>query len=273
MIINQLSIQMKYLLILLLFSIASCDIKTKDTLKATEINTIGEPQIEFNLLTVVLNKLHLKKENCKLDLVVLKENPANTNETIVVIPEIVEEAEDYFELNSHILVVASKTGTIKYRYFESSETNEWYSDAVRLVEIAIDTAPYHVTSESRAFGIKVRYLGSSQPNPYENETISLFIQKNESLERILKNVTIREYGGEWDTDCAGEFVEQNSIIIMSENTTNGYYDIQIKTTTSKSIAFLNQANECDEKETISKQNEVLKYDDVQYNSSLSFAKR
>ena len=211
-----------------------------------------------------MSQLDLNKSKIKNEFVALNEIPNNPNETILVIPEIVEEDEHYFELNSHILIIDSKTGKIKSKYFESSKTNEWYSDAIQLVEISIDTAPYIITNKNRAFGIKVRYVGSSHANPYEKVTLSLFYEEKESIKQVLKNFTIKQFNGEWDTDCEGEFMKQNKIFIISKNKTNGYFDIMIKNTISNSKAFLNEQNECDEKETTSTKKIILRYNGTIY---------
>jgi hypothetical protein len=39
----------------------------------------------------------------------------------------------------------------------------------------------------RAFGIRVKYSGSSRPNPYNSETISLFIKSGIILKKVLIN--------------------------------------------------------------------------------------
>lgn len=219
---------------------------------------------ETTFFNSVLNQLNLNKSKIKSELVVSKEIPNNPNETILVIPEIVVEEEDYFELNSHILIIDSETGNIKYSYFESSKTNNWTSDAIQLVEISIDTAPYKISEQERSFGVKVRYLGSSRPNPYESETISLFMKAGTTLKKVLNNYEILYFGGEWDTNCAGEFMKEKKILIISKNKTNGYFNILVKNTITNSKAFLNEQNECDEKKTIVKENTVLKYNDDQY---------
>lgn len=152
--------------------------------------TIGVYSQETSLLDSVLGQLNLKKSKIKTELVVFKSFPNNLNETIIVIPEIVDEGEMYFELNSHILIIDSKSGNIKSYFFESSKTNNWISDAIQLTEITIDTAPYKVSKNERAFGIRLHFIGSSRPNPYENEIISLFVQSKNKLKKILNNYEI-----------------------------------------------------------------------------------
>ncbi len=249
---------MKYIIILVLI-VTSCDFKSKEKVSVIEKNYTPAKKNEFNLLDTVLKNLNLKKEKCKMDWVRLKENPNNPEETIVVIPEIVEEGEEYFELNSYILIINSKTGEILNQYFESSKTNEWVSDAIELREITIDTAPYNVTDDKRAFGVRVRYVGSSQANPYENETISLFVKSGNELNNVLKNFATLDYHGEWETDCVGKFTNSKSILIISKEKTNDYFDILVKRKITESIAYVDTNGDCDSKENSITEQTILKY--------------
>ncbi|MCF6351925.1 MAG: hypothetical protein L3J06_02840, partial [Cyclobacteriaceae bacterium] len=197
-------------------------------------------------------------------LIVHKELPNNLNETIMVIPEIVDEGEQYFELNSYILIVNSVTGKITHQFFESSKTNNWVSDAVKLVEITIDTAPYKVTDNNRAFGIRVRYVGSSQANPYENETISLFIKSKNALKNILKNYDVMVSSGEWNTNCAGEFMDENKVLIISKNKTNNHYDILVKNKIIETISYEDVNGDCDYNKEITTIKTVLNFNGKKY---------
>ncbi|MDY8135653.1 hypothetical protein [Aquimarina sp. 2201CG5-10] len=212
----------------------------------------------------ILAQLSIEESKCKTDLMISKTVPDNPEETIVVIPEIVNEGERFFDLNSYILIVDSATGEIKHKYFESSTTNKWNSDAVRLAGISIDTAPYNITKTDRAFGIRVRYVGSSHANPFEQETITMYIKKEDSLKQVLKNYPISQYNGEWDTNCAGKFSEQNKTLIVTENLTNGYYNILVKNSISKATSFIDKNNQCEEEEVLSKENQTLKYENGYY---------
>jgi hypothetical protein len=229
-----------------------------------ENGQIEHLSLDKTLIDKALQQLNLDRSKVKTDLLVTKENPNNPEETILVIPEIVEQSSIYVELNSHILIINSKTGIIQKRYFESSATNEWFSDAIQLVEISIDTAPYNIANNKRAFGIKVRYVGSSQANPYEKETISLFIEEKNTLKQVLKNFTIISKTGEWDTACAGEFNDEDKILIIDSNLTNNYYDILGKTTITHSVNYVNENENCESEINIEKLNEVLKFNNGLY---------
>jgi len=218
----------------------------------------------IDLENTVIKQLKLNPNNIAKALIVHKELPNTLNETIIVVPEIVDKGEQYFELNSYILIVNNVTGKIIHQYFESSKTNNWVSDAIKLVEITIDTAPYNVTDGIRAFGIRVRYVGSSQANPYENETISLFIKLENTLKNILKNYDVMNSRGEWDTDCAGEFIDENKVLIISKKLTNTYVDILVKSKIIESKSYIDENGDCESKDKITRIKTVLKFDGKEY---------
>ncbi|WP_264558094.1 hypothetical protein [Flavobacterium sp. N2270] len=226
--------------------------------------TIGVYSQETSLLDSVLGQLNLKKSKIKTELVVFKSFPNNLNETIIVIPEIVDEGEMYFELNSHILIIDSKSGNIKSYFFESSKTNNWISDAIQLTEITIDTAPYKVSKNERAFGIRLHFIGSSRPNPYENEIISLFVQSKNKLKKILNNYEISYNGGEWDTNCEGKFVDERKVLIISNNKTNGLFDILVKNKISETTNYINENGECNYIEKNKTKKKSLKFNGYEY---------
>lgn len=219
---------------------------------------------DINHLSSVIKQLNLEESKIKKDLVVSKIRPNNPEETMVVIPEIVDEGEQYFELNSYILIIDTETGKIKQQYFESAKTNDWLSDAVRLTEIKIDTAPYMVSENKRAFGIRVYYYGSSHPNPYSNETISLFIAKEDTLKKILNNYSVMTYGGEWDTNCNGEFIGEKKILIMSKEKTNGNFDILVKNKITETTNYIDENNDCEATEKVTRAKTILSFVNGEY---------
>ena len=223
---------------------------------------------QSNLITSVLKELQIDISNCKSNLIVEKIMPNAPTKTIVVIPELVvpysEQVDCCFELNSYILIVDNLSYQIENKFFESSESNDWVSDAVVLTGISIDTAPYYLSNEKRAFGIRVKYYGSSRVNPYSYETITLFEPENGTLKRLLKNYSVEEYSGEWDGNCFGEFNSEKKTLIITDNLTNSHLDILVKSKITNSIVFLDTNDNCDEKETISRKTEILKYENGSY---------
>lgn len=215
---------------------------------------------EETLVNSVLNQLNLEVSKVKTDLIVTKVAPNNPKETIVVIPEIdYEEDEYYFELNSHIVIVSSDSQQIIHKYFESSKTNGWISDALILWEIIIDTAPYLISESSRAFGIRVRHANMSRPNPYEVETLSLFTKSGNSLKNILKNYELKGSVGDWDTICTGNFSSNQSTLIISEKKTNGYFNINVESEYSERIKYEDENGDCLSNDTVTMVSEVLQF--------------
>tara|TARA_R110000765_G_scaffold366084_3_gene456217 strand:+ start:2509 stop:3768 length:1260 start_codon:yes stop_codon:yes gene_type:complete len=232
---------------------------------AGEIEELSPDEV---LVEDVIQQLGLENANLNRALIIAKVNPSNTQETIMVIPEYAEkdEEETYFELNSHIVLVNNLTCKITHKYYESSETNGWISDAIHLTEITIDTAPYIVAKDTRAFGVRVNYNGSSSANPYSNETISLFVKSGDALKNVLHNFEVMKYGGEWDTNCAGEFDEEKKVLIIAEKITNGFFDIIVKSTRMHSVNYITEYDDCESEKDVVNQKIHLKFDGETYKS-------
>ena len=217
-----------------------------------------------DLIEDVIQKLKLNKLKIKYDFASTKTQPNNPNETIVVIPEIALEEEDMFRLNSYIVLVDNSTGKITHKYFESSKTNGWESDAIMLSEIKIDTAPYMLSKDTRAFGIRLYHHNMSQPNPYGNKTISLFVKSGNTLKKVLANYDVMNSQGEWNTICTGEFTDVKNTLIMSKKISSNYFDIMVKSKTTKTKSFKDKNGECDDTKKISVETKWLKFNGDEY---------
>ena len=223
---------------------------------------------EKNLVSNVIQQLKLDPLKVNHDFVTTKVQPHNPDETIIVIPEIAGEYDDdHFELNSYILLVNNKTNKITHKYFESSKTNGWESDAIMLSEITIDTAPYQLNATTRAFGIGVYHYGMSRPNPYGNKTISLFVKSGNSLKQILRHYDVMNNSGEWDTNCAGEFKDVRNTLIISRKSSNGYFDILVKRKSTESKAYIDENGDCSSNDNTTAETSWLKFNGESYNSA------
>ncbi len=216
------------------------------------------------LISSVIRALDIAPPTIKTNLIAIKTNPQNTNEAIVIIPEIADEGEQYFDLNSHIILANYQTGEITHKFFESSKTNKWVSDAIELKEINIDTAPYRMDEDVRAFGVRVRYSGMSRVNPYTGETLSLFIKSDTELKKVLNAYPVLEAVGQWDGNCSGEFKDTESTLLMSGQTSNGFFDIKIRSRITTTINKVNTNGECDALETEAFDVKKLKFDGAEY---------
>ncbi|MDC6384662.1 hypothetical protein PP180_04765 [Muricauda sp. SK9] len=239
-------------------------IKDNGKIEALDSRSLSETLTDYTMVLSVLKTLGLHPLEVKTDLIVSKTWNQYPGSEIVVIPEIVDEGEHFFELNTHIAIVDNQTGNITHRFFESVKTNQWVSDAVVLKEIKIDTAPYQLSEEKMAFGIRVHYYGMSRANPYENETLSLFVKSGGSLQKVLTNYSVIDYGGEWDTNCQGEFMRTGGTLILSEERTNGWFDILAKSKITKTKNEENENGECVATETTSTETIVLKFNGEEY---------
>jgi hypothetical protein len=219
---------------------------------------------EQSFIQTVIQELGLEPSSVKTDLVALKPNPEAPNEVIVVIPEIVDEGEHYFELNSHILIVDKQTSKITHRFFESSQTNQWFSDAIILREISIDTAPYYVKDSLRAFGVLVSYFGLSRVNPYELKALSLFTKSGENLSKILAHYPVKQVGGQWDGDCEGMITDTDKLLLITQQKTNGFYDLLVKSKITESKTAVNKSDDCSVTDTVTWQKTKLKFTDNRY---------
>jgi hypothetical protein len=124
----------------------------------------------------------------------------------------------------------TKTGAV---LCSLSEKERYTSDAIRLTGFEIDTAPYKVAANVRAIGIRARFTGSSRPNPFGEETLSLYIHQGKTFLKVLHDFVTYQSTGEWDTNCAGNFSTDKSVLIILPETTNGYHNIQVNTKTTE----------------------------------------
>jgi hypothetical protein len=232
----------------------------------------GFSKDSIDLETKVIEQLKLNRNRIATELITFKELSNHFNETVFLIPEIENEiAEDeelYYELTSHVLIVNSITGEIKYHYIETSETNGWISDAIMLVEINIDTTTYKLSESDVAFGVKVNFRSSSQPNPNSYTILSLYIKRGDSLKKILDKLVVYEYSGVVNVNpniCDANIITEKNELTVLESKTNGYYNIQLKNTLSNTIFEANSEGDCDgvEKSSVQKMS-ILKFDNTEY---------
>lgn len=128
-----------------------------------------------------------------------------------------------------IAVVNNASGKVVANIYQ---TDAWESDAIEIHRVQIDTGRYQLAAATRAFGVRIYSHNSSIPNPFHSEWLSLYMIKNQSLIN-LAGITVNEFKGEWDTNCAGEFEEFNRILIVLPHKTNGFADLLVKETRAK----------------------------------------
>lgn len=244
---------MKFLLSILFTLIISFSGKSQS---ATENNF---------LFTEALKQLKLKEKDVRTELYTEKVLPHSKSHSVLVIPKIISRDGDAdnnysFDFDAYIVIVDNKSGKIINKYFEPEA---WISDAVMLSSIEIDTAPYLLQPNNRAFGIIVNYNGSSRPNPYGRSDLSLFVIDGTALKPILKNYVLAKSNGEWDTNCSGEFEDMHSILLVDKQQSNNWSNIIVKQTITSTKNFVINDN-CENKEIVKHKKLVLKFDKKVY---------
>lgn len=216
---------------------------------------LNEELSNLPIITITLEELKLNLLNIKTEFVVSEEHPDNPDDIIVVVPEIVEEGEHYFELNNHILIINARSGEVMQKFSQKGLT----SDAVMLRDIKIDIGPYLVTENTHAFGILMYRYGTSRANPYENENIELFIKSGDTLKNVLYNFDIMDYGGERVADCEGEYLRTTSALMPLTTKTNGFFDIRVESEIIYTESSLDKDGECNATDKHSTQTKLLKF--------------
>lgn len=225
------------------------------------LSELSENDLIFELVAKELKIDNLKRIQ---HLEVFELQPNNKNEAIVIIPEIVEEGEEYFSLNTNIAIYNIEQQKVTHKYFESHKTNGWVSDAIRLDWISIDIAPYLIQENTSAFGVRVKFIGSSRVNPNFNETLSLYIKDNNEIKNVLHNFSVGDETGEWNGACEGEFLSEKKTLLVNDDKTNGFFDFIVKSIITKTTNFETEIGDCDYNEEIKREISVLKFDGKQY---------
>ena len=207
----------------------------------------------------VIKTLGIPKDKIDKDLYTEKVLPYDTHKLVMVFP--IRKGNDENEATFDLYVVVYDF--LQQRITQSYKgVDEYYSDAVELQELSIDTAKFILTEGIRAFGIRAFYKNGSKVNPYSEETFSLFLPENTSLKKILHQYQLSTYNGEWSYNCEGSWSdESNSMFIMDSKKTNGYFDIKDKQTFIKKATDKNCDDKVVEKST---KTVFLKYNGKEY---------
>jgi len=186
------------------------------------------------------------------------------NETILVFAE--EESiddQDRERYTSHIVIANSITGKIKNYFSEKSIENGWVSDALFIDEVRVDTTTHKLNETKTAFGVIVRFRNNSQPSPYEEENLSLFIKEDDRLKKVLDNYTIYESIGEVNVSknaCGANFKIMKNKLSGIHINTNGYYDIRVNSISAKRSFNEDENGDCNPIEKkLNQTAKVLKY--------------
>jgi hypothetical protein len=150
--------------------------------------------------------------------------------------------------------------TVIGRLFQPEALDEDATTSIQ--DIRIDTSRYVLSADARAFGLRVRYRGSSAPaSPLASETVRLYVHHASKLRQVLQEVELDHDNGGWDATCTGHFEKLRTMLSVGKATSNGYADLLLSRTLVQSRAQELEDQGCVEKALPAKFSTVtLRYD-------------
>jgi len=151
--------------------------------------------------------------------------------------------------------------TITSRLFQRDVLLE---DLAHIDDIRIDTARYPLAADAHAFGVRVRYSGTSRANPYASESLTLYLPQGDRLRKVLSGLEMSVDRGEWDNNCVGTFEQMRGALSVLSTRSNGLTDLMLRRTVTDSHASFVDG-ECTEQPNVSSfESVVLRYDGTNY---------
>lgn len=138
------------------------------------------------------------------------------------VPHAAGEDEYGGDYDLHLFKVDAQTGKLLKKYLK---IDTYISDAIALRSIEIDSAPYRLTENIRAIGIRTNYEGGSRVFPYNNSSLHLYDLDNKN--KMLSGLVVDLYRGENDGQCNSEWEEHKGTLQMLHTKTQGYADIRV----------------------------------------------
>lgn len=197
-----------------------------------------------------------------LEQVICKVWPARSELTLVAVPLPRTEHDGYGETDLELLITDSQSNRVSTRALFPGAL-DW--DAFYVSSIAFDTAPYRVTRGQLAFGVRITRRGSSRVNPFSVQSLDLFLLEKGALRPLLRDLPMEEGSGEWDSNCAGTWVDVTRTLALAEQPgPNGFHDLLLQ---EKSVFTRseNRASGCETvEESQQRQRYRLTYDGERY---------
>jgi hypothetical protein len=220
----------------------------------------GQELSDKDIINKAIGFLKINEKYLLSDKICLKVIPNQKEKVIIVLPVKTDhdpECNQCFNIDNNILIWNKTTKSIETKYTKKAE---WSSDAMVFNEINIDTGLYYLNKNTRAFGVRYSFYGSSNVNPYNSESINLYYFKNNQIVEVLNDFELNNLKGESSGGCAnGSYETSKSIFTISNKLTTKFNDIIVKTKLKDYILDSNCEIEIIEKE--STKISVLKFDE------------
>ncbi|QED37361.1 hypothetical protein FK178_06345 [Antarcticibacterium arcticum] len=215
---------------------------------------------QAKLISETLDQLHIPESK------VFTQQPIVQNfdsESLIVIPVISKEEEGILIFDAHLVLVHNATGQIISKYLGNSD---WFSDALVLKNIKIDSTRYRLNESELGYAIKIEYANGSRPAPYYSTELSLFVREGEQLKPVLKDYRISYLNGETDTRCNGDFETHSKSLEITDIKNNGFYNLKFTDSIQKSVST---DQHCEPTVVENSQAvEILQFDDGTYKNTL-----
>jgi hypothetical protein len=222
----------------------------------------GQELSDKDIINKAIEFLKVKEKDLLSDKICLKIIPNQNEKVIVLIPvktNLDPECDYCFDIDNNILVWNKSTKSIETKYTKKAE---WSSDADVFNELNIDTGLYYLNRNTRAFGVRYSYYGSSNVNPSNSESINLYYIKNNQIVEVLNDFVLNNLNGESSGGCAnGSYETSKSIFIISDKLTTKFNDITVKTKFKD--YSLDETCEIEIIKKESTKNSILKFDEKQ----------
>jgi hypothetical protein len=134
--------------------------------------------------------------------------------------------------------------TLVSRLFQPEAMDE---DGVAIQEIKVDTARYVLAADARAFGLRVRYRGTTRADAFASETLRLYVSQGSKLREVLQEIELDSDSGEWNADCTGRFRQLRTLLSTRPNRNSPFADLVLTRTRTQSRGQLQDDGSCAEK--------------------------
>jgi hypothetical protein len=160
-----------------------------------------------------------------------------------------------------VLVAKSDTGEVLAHLYRTAALTE---DAVMIQSVGLDMARYQLAPDTRAFGVRTVYEGSSRVNPFGNSVLDLYVVQGHTLKRVLSNLQTHIENGDWDGNCAGTFTTVNRVISVDPTQVHGYATLRVSQKSGTSNAKMS-GDQCVSRDVPPVRADfTLQYDGTQY---------
>ena len=134
--------------------------------------------------------------------------------------------------------------TLVSRLFQAEAMDE---DGVAIQEIKVDTARYVLAPDARAFGLRVRYRGTTHADAFASETLRLYVAQGGKLREVLQEIELDSDSGEWNADCTGRFRQLRTMLSTRPGRNGAFADLVLSRTRTQSRAQVQDDGSCAEK--------------------------